>query len=82
MPKLLKLDVQGCEMEVLKGATRSLKHAKALITEVSFREFYKGQCRFDQVVSCLAAQGFFVHAIGQGTALGKPLVQSDVLFLK
>jgi Methyltransferase FkbM domain len=82
MPNLLKLDVQGCEMEVLKGAPRALGHAKAIIAEVSFREFYKGQCRFDQVVSYLAERGLFVHAIGQRTVWGKPLVQADVLFLR
>src|SRR5215510_13520248 len=58
-PDLVKLDVQGFECEVLNGGLRSIQSASAVITEISFREFYKGQCRFDQLVSLLAESGLF-----------------------
>jgi FkbM family methyltransferase len=81
-PDLMKLDVQGFECEVLKGGAKSLECANAVIAEVSFREFYKGQCRFDQLVSLLAEAGLFVHAFGARTAVGRPLDQCDMLFLR
>jgi FkbM family methyltransferase len=81
-PDLLKLDVQGFELEVLKGAERCLDQAKAVITEVSFREFYESQCLFHDVIHFMAAHGFWLTAIGHGVVLGRPLVQGDALFVK
>jgi FkbM family methyltransferase len=82
MPDLIKIDVQGFELEVLKGAPHVLAQTKAIIAEVSFKEFYKGQCRFDQLVSFFAESGLFVYAFGARTALGAALAQSDILFLR
>ena len=81
-PDLLKLDVQGYELEVLKGATTTLPAAKALIIEVSFIEYYSGQVRFHDVVEFLARQGFFVAAFGSQTPRARTLGQADVLFLR
>jgi FkbM family methyltransferase len=81
-PDLMKIDVQGFELEVLKGAPSVLAKTRAVITEVSFHEFYRGQCRFDQLVSFLAEDGLFVSAFGARTPVGNQLVQSDVLFLR
>jgi len=81
LPSLLKLDVQGFELSVLRGSLRSLEHTSAVIVEVSFREFYQGQCLFQDVVEFLAERGFALHALGQGTAMGKPLLQADALFV-
>jgi FkbM family methyltransferase len=79
---LLKLDVQGFELEVLAGSVDTLDSASAVICEVSFTELYHGQCLFGDVVSFLGARGFGVHAFGAETARGMPLVQADVLFLR
>jgi hypothetical protein len=81
-PDLIKLDVQGFECEVLKGGAKSLEHVIAVIAEVSFKELYKDQCRFDQSVSLLAEAGLFVSAFGAKTAVGRPLNQCDMLFLR
>jgi hypothetical protein len=59
------------ECEVLRGGVKILGYAKAVITEVSFKEFYKGQCRFDQLASFLAEAGLFVYVFGLRTAVGK-----------
>ncbi len=79
-PDLIKLDVQGFELEVLRGAEKSLARTRAVLLEASFQNFYQGQCRFEELVSWLAGAGLHVRAFGHGTALGRALVQSDVLF--
>lgn len=42
-PDVIKLDVQGYELNVLKGAINVLSKTKYLVVELSFREFYTGQ---------------------------------------
>ena len=81
-PDLLKLDVQGYELEVLKGATATLPAAKAIIIEVSFIEYYRGQVLFHEIVEFLAGQGLFVAALGSQTPRARTLGQADVLFLR
>jgi FkbM family methyltransferase len=81
LPDLLKLDVQGFEVEVLKGATACLAHACAVITEVSFVEYYEGQPLFADLVTFLNERGFVPHAFGVQTAVGRPIGQTDVLFV-
>jgi FkbM family methyltransferase len=81
-PDLIKLDVQGWELEVLKGAPESLAHAKAIIAEVSFREYYERQCLFHELVHHLADAGLFLAMLGEHTQKGVPLRQADVLFLR
>lgn len=81
-PDLLKLDVQGFELEVLRGAEQTLARTKAVLLEASFQNFYEGQCRFDELVAWLAQCGFHLRALGHGTRLGHPLIQADVLFTR
>ncbi len=79
---LIKLDVQGFELEVLKGSRECLRTTKAVISEVSFIEYYKGQCLFHELVAFLADHELFVNAIGVNTSLGRTLDQTDVLFTR
>jgi len=81
-PDLLKLDVQGYELEALKGGAECVRNAKALITEVSFIEYYERQCFFHEVVGHLAESGLFVRAFGVNTPLGSVVEQTDVLFMR
>ncbi len=81
-PDLIKLDVQGFELEVLRGAEQCLKHTKAVLLEASFESLYEGQCRFDELVAWLADAGFYVRAFGRGLLPGRPLIQADVLFVR
>jgi hypothetical protein len=70
----LKLDVQGYELRVLEGASRSLSRIDALELELSLVELYAGQPLFDEVLRFVQEAGFqtadvspeFVHpATGQ-----------------
>lgn len=82
LPDMIKLDVQGYELEVLKGGPQCLRSAKAVLMEVSFVELYCGQPLFADVVRFMADHGFRLHALSMATPVGEPLLQTDVLFLQ
>lgn len=46
---LLNMDVQGYELEVLKGATETLRYIDVVYTEINRDEVYKGCARIEQL---------------------------------
>ena len=51
-------DIQGAELLALKGAVKSIQHAKALYLEVNERELYKNCGRMHEIDAFLATYGF------------------------
>ena len=43
---MLKIDTQGYELEVLKGAARTLDRIDYILVETSFVPLYEGQANF------------------------------------
>jgi FkbM family methyltransferase len=60
---MLKIDVQGAELLVFKGAEEKLKRAVAIHTEVCFLHLYKNQPLFGDVDVDLRGRGFIPHHI-------------------
>lgn len=57
-PALLKLDVQGFELEVVNGATETLGQVDAVLVETAFVPGYEGQPTFAAVDRVLSALGW------------------------
>ena len=79
---LLKIDVQGYEMEVFHGGVDSLKKTGVIVAEVSFFEHYIGQPLFEQVYHFLHDLGFELRSTFGYTydLRGLPL-QCDAVFI-
>jgi FkbM family methyltransferase len=81
---LLKIDVQGYELQVLLGAQRLLQQVKYVLVETSFQTLYQGQAAFHQVYELMLGHGF-VYA-GNFDQLLSPLdgtiLQADGLFVR
>lgn len=59
----LKMDVQGAELAVMKGAPRLLATTLLIETEVEFIPLYKGQPLFADVDTFMRGAGFQIHAL-------------------
>lgn len=57
-PQLVKIDVQGFELEVLRGATKLFGATEAFIVETSLYEFMPGMPLFHEVVAFFAARDY------------------------
>ena len=64
----IKIDVQGAELDVFRGAEHTLKDVIGICTEVEWAELYEGQPMFSDLDGYLKAQGFQLHhLLGAGT---------------
>lgn len=80
-PALLKIDVQGTELDVLRGAADLLDEFDWLYVEASWLPLYEGQSLADDVTAYLETKGFVVADLfNQVTGPDGALVQADFLF--
>lgn len=82
-PCLLKIDVQGLELEVLKGATETLRRVDEALIECSFVRLYEGQALADEVIALALHAGLRLKGVhGQvKTESGEP-IQADLHFCR
>lgn len=79
----LKLDVQGYELEVLKGAKNVLPNAEVILLECSLIPINRGCPLIAEVIQFMADNGFRpVDFCSQIRRLDGALWQTDMLFLK
>lgn len=69
LPELIKIDVQGAEIDVLKGAQMSLDSCKDIILEAQFVNYNDGAPKLAEVVEYLQSIGF---------VLANTIVEHDV----
>ena len=83
-PFLIKVDVQGAELDALKGSEKTLKKTEVIILEVSFFKFMKGAPEFYEVICFMKEYGFVAYDILKGfyRPLDDALGQIDIIFVK
>jgi FkbM family methyltransferase len=80
-PDVVKIDVQGFELEVLKGARTVLAETDILVIELSYTQFYKGQPALWEIEQFLNDHHFFMvdHGFELRSSSGQ-LLQTDGIF--
>ena len=83
-PDFIKLDVQGYELEVLRGASLCLKTAQLLLLEVSYRRIYENLPLAHEVIAFAGNEGFRIYDVCTYAArpIDGELTQSDILFAR
>ncbi len=78
---LLKLDLQGYELEALMGATETLARTRWVLFETGFRKSYEGEPDFVQILDFLRERNFrFVRPLDILRAQNGEIIQMDALF--
>lgn len=62
----LKIDTQGFELEVLKGAVKTLPRIEGALLELSLVELYDGQPLWTEVIEWLGQHNFELVGLNQG----------------
>ncbi len=79
-PVLLKLDVQGYEMEVLKGGRELLKKIDYILLETSFAPMYDNEPLFDDLHTYLKSEDFELMVPLDFLKSNGRILQMDVLY--
>ncbi|MBL8812337.1 MAG: FkbM family methyltransferase [Planctomycetaceae bacterium] len=79
---MLKIDVQGFELSVLRGAVETLQKCRFVYVECSEVELYEGQALRREVNQFLEENGFVEHGVFNRHVHGGKLIQADYLFTK
>lgn len=85
-PFIVKLDVQGYELEVLRGFTANLKHTEAIVAETNFWADRKGRGmpQHHELIAFMAANGFMVYDIAKLARRQRDgaLAEADYVFVR
>ncbi len=83
-PVLLKIDVQGFELAVLKGAEKMLSQVDCVVCEVSFQPLYQGQATFAEIYQLLLAAGFEYKGSLENllSPVDGSIMQADAVFMR
>jgi len=79
----IKIDVQGAEIDVLKGAVKAMQTAEVLVTELSLVDYNEGAPLIHEVMAFLAGHGFVLYEIADThRRRNDTLIQIDGIFVK
>jgi len=82
-PALLKLDVQGYELDALRGCSELMQEFDYIIVECSFMELYGGQALAHEIIRFLDSHGFALSNVyNLEYDRGGQAVQGDFAFAR
>jgi FkbM family methyltransferase len=80
---LLKLDVQGAELQVLAGGSRALMRTQSIIAEMNFVSLYENSSTLASLHEALIARGFFLWDMAEpGRLSNGRLSYADVCYAR
>jgi FkbM family methyltransferase len=83
-PFIIKVDVQGAELDVLRGAKAALKQADYVILETSLFQFFQNGPQIHDVIQFMRERGWVVYDLAglSYRPLDNALAQMDLAFVK
>jgi FkbM family methyltransferase len=83
-PDLLKLDVQGYELQVLKGSEASLGQTRVVLSEINLLDLHEHAPLLHEMVAWLSERGFVAYDICgiSRRPLDDALWQADMIFVR
>jgi FkbM family methyltransferase len=81
---MLKMDVQGFETEVLRGATKTMARIAVIYTEMSLQPLYAGEAVFTDLARDIMALGYRCVGLqpGYADAANREMLQVDGVFVR
>ena len=81
-PDFIKIDVQGGELDVLKGGQACMQHAQMILLEVSIHQYNQQSPLFAEVIQYMDTHGFEMIDMIDQHHIDSYLAQLDILFTK
>lgn len=83
-PAMIKLDVQGYELEVMRGGAQTLAGAEVVLMEVNLLPIYEGAPLLHETVAFMADNGFRAYDFcsAMRRPLDEALFQTDMIFVR
>jgi FkbM family methyltransferase len=80
---ILKIDTQGFDLEVLKGADRMMREhrIRLIFVELIFSDMYEGMPRFDEILRFILDRNFVLVSMYEVFHLNERAAWSDALFI-
>lgn len=79
-PALLKLDIQGFELQALRGGVRTLRRFSDLFVEVSFTSLAPEHATAQQIIEYLTPRGFVLAGVYNPINVATPWFAADMHF--
>ncbi len=76
----IKLDVQGSELDIIKGGVNTIKNTTFVLAEVSLVQYNEGAPLIDKVVDEMLELGFYIADIIEYHQVNGIIFQLDLLF--
>ncbi len=82
LPDLIKIDTQGSEVDIFKGAVNALNNCKLVLTEVPIIEYNKGAPKLNDYIDVMRDHYLVPVGIEEVHIIDNTLVQLDIVFIK
>ena len=77
---LLKIDVQGFELEVLRGAVNCLRRTQAVLLEINYVSHYDGAPEFGEIDDFLSGAGFALRGVSAPFVVNQTPLWANALY--
>lgn len=82
LPDLIKIDTQGSEIDILKGAQKTISNCSVIYIECPIVDYNYNAPNFNDYINYLNKIGFAPYDICEIHHIDNVLVQVDIMFLK